>query len=86
MLLCLESHTFCSGNCKKHLRNCKEGCGTKRAELDVSEVGGKKEVKMSVTNLLWKNSMTERLVVIFFDCFAWFFNMLRSPCVSVCHC
>lgn len=29
---------------------------------------------MSVTDLLCRNSTTERLAVIFFGCFAWFFN------------
>lgn len=47
------------------------------------KMGAKKEVKMSVTDLLWKSSMTGRLAVICFDCFACFFNMLKSPCVSV---
>lgn len=50
---------------KTPLRNCKEGSGTKRAVLDVSEVGGKKEAKMSVTDLLWKDSMSERLAISF---------------------
>lgn len=40
---------------------------------------------MSVTDLLWKNSTTKRLAVILFSCFAWFFSMLKSPCVSVWH-
>lgn len=79
-MLCLESLTFCNGGCK-HPQKLR--LVVLRGVYLVFLKLGENEVRMSMTDLLWRNRTAERLAVIFFDCFVWFFNMLKSPCVSV---